>query len=249
MSNKILILLISVIIILALGLFLYNPSEKPETGEETAPTGNQAAFSFRNPKKSAHYESNTPAHGAVLAAAPLNAVIDVNFDLVPPSSISITGGGKEYGIGDTKIDSNKLAMRRAMDSQAPDGLYTVRYKGCWPDKSCHDGHFEFAIDRTLSSSFTDFRNQKEVNIKLSNIVFAPAEILISKGTKIIWQNDDSVEHYVNTDAHPSHTYFPAQNSRELKQGDTYSFVFDTPGVYPYHCSAHAGVMTATIIVE
>jgi plastocyanin len=84
---------------------------------------------------------------------------------------------------------------------------------------------------------------------MKDIAFVAKEMRVSKGTKVIWTNSDSVEHYVNTDAHPSHTYYPKQNSRALKKGDTFSVTFDTPGVYPYHCSAHAASMTGSIIVE
>jgi plastocyanin len=252
MSAKIFTIVALIVVVLAGGLFFFGSGEKEigdseEIGEE--PGEKHAAFAFGNPKKSAHYESNTPTHGAVLAAVPINVVIDFNFDLAPPSSISITSGDKEYGAKDTQIDSNKLTMRRAMDPQAPDGLYAVSYRACWPDKSCHEGGFKFAIDRSRAASYMDFRNQREVTIKMSNIAFAPAQILISPGTKVIWRNDDAVEHYINTDAHPSHTYFPNQNSRELNQGDMYEAIFEKAGVYPYHCSAHADAMKANIIVE
>ncbi len=62
-------------------------------------------------------------------------------------------------------------------------------------------------------------------------------------------NDEGAEHYVNTDSHPAHTYYPAQNSNALKQGDQFVAPFTQPGIYPYHCSAHAGVMTGTILVQ
>lgn len=204
---------------------------------------------FATPKKSAHFESSTPAHGSTLAAPSVNVVIDFNFDLAAKSSISITSGGKEYGTGTTTIDANKLAMRRTMDFASPDGLYTVTYEACWPDGSCHDGQFQFAIDRTGASGSLDLRGKSAVSVDLTDLAFAPATIRISKGTNVTWKNSDAVEHYVNTDAHPSHTYYPAQNSKLLKTGETYSLVFNTPGAYPYHCSAHADSMLGTILVE
>ncbi len=200
-------------------------------------------------KKSAHYESNTPAHGSILAEVPVNVVIDFNFDLGPGSSISVKTDDREYGTGETIIDSNKLAMRRNMVLDAPDGLYTVNYKACWPDGSCHDGHFQFTIDGTKAESYIDLRNKTEVSVKLSEIAFKPQNIRISRGTKVVWMNEDSVDHYVNTDSHPSHTYYPQQNSRALKKGDVFSLTFDKAGIYPYHCSAHARTMIGSIIVE
>jgi plastocyanin len=205
-------------------------------------------FSFSTPKKSAHYETNTPEHGSVLAAPPINIVINFNFDLAPPSSMSITKDGKEYGVGNLVIDTNKLSMRRNFDSTAPDGLYKVAYNACWPDRSCHDGHFEFAIDRTKASNYEDMTGRKEITVKMSEVSFKPMDIKVSAGTKVTWINDENVEHYINTDSHPAHTYYPDQNSRALKLGESYSVTFSKAGIYPYHCSAHESTMRGNIIV-
>ncbi|TSC72729.1 MAG: Blue (Type1) copper protein [Parcubacteria group bacterium Gr01-1014_38] len=227
---------------------------------EVSPTPAASLVTFGTPKKSAHFESSTPAHGTTLPAPPINVVLDFNFDLAPQSFIAIERNGgdngnardaleRDYGMDLTTIDANKLSMRRKMDPSAPDGLYTVTYQACWPDGSCHDGHFQFAINRTKASAALDLRGQSAVTVNLKDIAFAPPVIRIRQGTRVTWRNDDSVEHYVNTDAHPSHTYFLAQNSRALKNGDTYAVTFSTPGAYPYHCSAHADTMRGLILVE
>ncbi|MBI2011954.1 cupredoxin domain-containing protein [Candidatus Daviesbacteria bacterium] len=143
-------------------------------------------------------------------------------------------GGLDFGLGETVIDAGKLSMRRQMDPEALDGRYTVFYNACWPDGSCHDGSFQFAIDRSLSAGFTDLTNQKEIEIKMSEIMFKPKNIKVSKGTKITWVNDDSTLHYVNTDSHPAHTYYIEQNSKALKKGDSYSLTLNIAGIYPYH---------------
>lgn len=208
-----------------------------------------AEYNFETPKKSAHYESNTPEQGTVIPAPPLNVVINFNFDLAPPSEISITSNGKDYGVDETVIDDGNLSMRREMDSSAPNGLYDVNYNACWPDGSCHDGHFQFAIDYSLISTYTDLRAQQDVTVTMSNISFQPANIVISPGTKVTWVNNDSVEHFVNTDSHPAHTYYPEMNSRGLSQGDAFSVILTKPGYYPYHCSAHPNQMRGSIVVK
>jgi plastocyanin len=216
------------------------PSYTKQSGEEIV---------FSNPKKSAHYESNTPAHGSVLASSPINIVIDFNFDLISKSSISITDTNNvEYGVGDILVDDNKLALRREV-ATLPDGLYTVNYSACWPDGSCHKGYFQFAVDHSLIENYTDMRNQDEVVIRMSDISFTPKDIRVSSGTHITWINDDDLTHYVNTDAHPSHTYHLAHNSKALAKGEEFSIVFDKAGIYPYHCSAHAHSMIGSIVVE
>lgn len=256
-------IIIPVVVLAVVGVLLWRANQGKQTKnitETTAPTPSMltiqtpqvsptAAVTFGQSKKAAHFESSTPAHEDILAAVLVNVVIDFNFDLAVPSEISIKKAGKEYGQGETKIDKNKLTMRRAMDAVAPDGVYDVTYKACWPDKSCHDGAFSFAIDRSRASQHTNMTNQKEVTIRMTDILFKPMNIRLSKGTKVTWVNDDSVAHYVNTDAHPAHTYYTAQNSQTLEKGDTYAVTFNTPGVYPYHCSAHASTMVGSIVVE
>ena len=237
-----------------LGLIYYygngfNGSKDVGKGSDTGTAVTSGVF--ERPKKSAHWESNTPEHGSTLADAPINIVIDFNFDLTPPSIISVTSAsdGKDYAVGETAIDKNGLVLRRSFDHGAPDGLYSVKYTACWSATSCHEGNFQFAIDRKLKATYLDMRNKSEVGIKLSQISFKPANILISPGTKVTWTNDDPVAHTVNTDSHPGHTYFLNQNSRLLKKGESYSTLFEQAGAYPYHCSPHAESMKGTIIVE
>lgn len=196
-----------------------------------------------------HYVSNTPNHADSLAAVPVNVVIDVDFDLAAPSSISIKNGDTEYGTGETTVDASKLAMRRTMDPAAPDGVYTIAYKACWPDASCHNGTFRFEIDRTLAEYYEDERDKDSVAITMSDLTFDPIEIRVSKGTTVTWTNEEDETHYVNVDPHPGHTYFPAFNSRALAKGGTYSFTFEQAGYYPYHCSQHPDDMVGTIVVE
>jgi len=185
----------------------------------------------------------------VLPGPPINIVIDFNFDLGPGSNISISKDGQEFGAGETMIDNNKLAMRRLVNPQSPDGIYEVSYDACWPDGSCQDGLFQFAIDSSISQTFTDMRNMPDVSVVMSDISFQPRDIIVSPGTTVTWTNNDQVEHFVNTDSHPAHTYFPQMNSRGLAMGASFSATFTMPGAYPYHCSAHADQMSGVILVR
>lgn len=226
----------------------FSPSETVKQ-EETV-TEKEIGTVFSIPKKSAHYETNTPAHGSTLAAPPVNVVIDFNFDLGKGSQITVAWENTSANVaGETVIDANKLAMRAPLPPDLKDGLYNVVYSACWPDGSCHEGNFQFAIDRTRITDYEDLRNRKEVTIDLKDIAFAPKNIRVDPGTKITWINSDEVEHYTNTDSHPAHTYYLAQNSKALKKGDKYSITLTAPGAYPYHCSAHADSMSGNIVVE
>jgi plastocyanin/methionine-rich copper-binding protein CopC len=260
MKYALAILIVGVVILICFALWQFSSTTKTDSVENpqqlnrlsnVQPSQSNPATAqntFSNPKKSAHYETNTPEHGATLAGVPANVVIDFNFDLAKPSEIKILKDSKEYGIEETVIDSNKLSMRKKMDPASPDGMYRVEYNACWPDGSCHDGNFQFVIDRTLSEKYEDQLSKKEITIKMSQIKFMPMDLKIKRGTTVTWVNDDSVTHYVNTDSHPAHTYQKNQNSKALEKGETYQYTFDEAGIYPYHCSAHAENMTGNILV-
>ena len=241
------ITIVGVVIVIIIAVFWGLNANRFSDTSVNLPTGEK--LTFQSPKKAAHYESNTPEHGAVLAGVPVNIVIDFNFDLAKGSSIAIENNGKDSGVGEATIDNNGLALRKRMDPNAPDGLYSISYKACWADGSCHDGTFQFLIDRSKAVDFTDMTGKKEVVINLQNIAFFPALIKVSKGTKITWINQDNTEHTVNTDSHPAHTYYLGQNSRILKKGDMYSATFNDTGIYLYHCTPHADSMHGQILVD
>jgi plastocyanin/methionine-rich copper-binding protein CopC len=252
------LILVLVIIVLAVGGFVawkrlksnnYGDDGIVDTRQSNSSTEAGGEFQFATPKKGAHFETSTPAHESVLPAVPVDVVIDFNFDLADNSTIRIEKDGNNYGMGEVRFDDSKLAMRRKMASDAPDGVYTVNYNGCWPDRTCHDGSFQFAIDRKLLESYQDMRGQGEVTIRMSQLNFQPMNLRISKATKVTWVNDDTVEHFVNTDSHPAHSHVSSLNSRALAKGASYTFTFSDQGAYPYHCSAHAANMTGTIVVE
>lgn len=249
-------LFIGLILILALGMvFVFlqksqnQPSNTPNLTQRTNNAKQNLAIKFQDSIKSAHFESNTPAHGSIIAGVPINVVIDFDFDLAKPSEIKILKDDQDFGVENTIIDSNKLTLRRKMMTGAPDGLYSVKYKACWPDGSCHEGSFEFAIDKSLANDFEDFTNKPQVDINMTKIKFNPEHLRISQGTEVTWINNDDATHYINTDSHLGHSYYPAQNSRALKKGDNYTLVFNIPGIYPYHCSTHEENMTGSILVE
>ncbi|MBI4062358.1 cupredoxin domain-containing protein [Candidatus Gottesmanbacteria bacterium] len=246
--KKIFLLAIGIVVVIAAVRLLVPPQPMYKPPEEKP-----GAAVFETPTKSPHWVSNMPQHASIFAAAPINVVIDVDFDLTPPSQISILKDNKEYGVGQTTIDQNKLAMRRDMNPSAPNGIYTVTYKACWPDKSCHDGSFQFAIDRRLADEFEDHRGRPDIppdiGISIENTSFVPKKIRIRRNTRVIWTNNDTVDHYINTDPHSTHTYFLEQNSQLIKPKEAYSVVFSKPGEYPYHCSAHPDTMTGSLLVE
>jgi plastocyanin len=84
-------------------------------------------------------------------------------------------------------------------------------------------------------------------VNIQNFAFNPATITISRGTTVTWVNQDSVNHQVLNDADGSIAEGVLFASDSLPKGGIYSFKFDTPGNYPYHCSIHPSMKAAVIV--
>jgi plastocyanin len=79
---------------------------------------------------------------------------------------------------------------------------------------------------------------------LKNTSFQPQQITISTGGELTWMNQDSVNHtIVGDNTGPGDDF----QSGVLQPGEEFSFIFDQPGTYPYHCSIHPN-MKGTVIV-
>jgi len=84
-------------------------------------------------------------------------------------------------------------------------------------------------------------------VTIQNFAFVPASVTVPRGTTVTWVNQDPVNHRVLNDAGGSIAEGALFSSGSLPQGGTYSFTFNTPGTYPYHCSIHPS-MKGTVIV-
>jgi plastocyanin len=200
-------------------------------------------------KKAPHFLDSTPLHNETYAAAPINITINFNFDLGTKSKISVTNDSQEWTDGLERIENNKTTLKKDLKSGLKDGVYLVVYLACWPDQSCHEGYFSFKVDSKKISEYTDMTGKNEIVINMKNILFSESKVIVSPNTKVTWTNLDEVEHFVNTETHPSHTYFLEQNSRGIAKDQNYSTIFSRVGQYNYHCSAHASSMKASIIVQ
>lgn len=202
--------------------------------------------------KAPHFVDSIPGHGGVYAKPPARVLINFDFDLHPNSLITVTKDGADAIGGPTVVGANKLSIS-ALVKGLGDGTYVVNYSACWPDRSCHQGQFSFTVNGSSLAGYQDLRSQSSVTVSMKNIAFSPEKIRVSPGTKVVFVNDDPVEHFVNTDPHPSHNDLPSLNSRGLAQGATYEYTFSEKGEYHYHCSAHvlglARPMVGVILVE
>lgn len=79
-------------------------------------------------------------------------------------------------------------------------------------------------------------------IAIKDFGFNPTSITVAKGTTVTWTNNDSVAHTVTKDDSAG------PDSGDVAPGSSYSYTFETPGTYHYHCKIHPE-MTGTIIVS
>jgi plastocyanin len=89
----------------------------------------------------------------------------------------------------------------------------------------------------------------EVIIKITANGFEPKEVEISKGTKVTWINKQPNPSWPASAVHPTHEVYPGSSikkcgtpeqgkifdaCRGLKQGESWSFVFNEVGEWYYH---------------
>ena len=76
---------------------------------------------------------------------------------------------------------------------------------------------------------------------LGNRAYAPDDLSVAAGTTVTWTNTDSVSHTSTSDAN-------GWNSGIVPPGGRFSFAFQAPGTYSYHCRIHPG-MVGTVVVQ
>lgn len=81
-------------------------------------------------------------------------------------------------------------------------------------------------------------------VSLLDNVFSPSIVRIAPGQSVEWTNDGRAPHNVLGDD-------GSWGSETLDPGAEFTHTFDTPGIYPYHCSFHGSAgagMTGTVVV-
>lgn len=78
-------------------------------------------------------------------------------------------------------------------------------------------------------------------VEIRSFAFNPAELTVAKGTTVTFANQDGAAHTATAD--DGSTF----DSGRLSTGASFSFTFDTPGTFAYHCAIHPD-MKATITV-
>ena len=71
------------------------------------------------------------------------------------------------------------------------------------------------------------------DVRLDDFAFEPANIEIDPGTTVTWTNYDGDSHTVTSDEGDE------LDSGLLSKTETFSYTFETPGEYYYHCEPHS----------
>jgi LPXTG-motif cell wall-anchored protein len=83
--------------------------------------------------------------------------------------------------------------------------------------------------------------QEDMTVSIQDFSFDPGQISVAPGTKVTWVNEGQAPHTSTADD-------GSWDSGTLQPGDDFSFTFDKPGTYTYHCSVHPQ-MTASVKVS
>lgn len=83
--------------------------------------------------------------------------------------------------------------------------------------------------------------QDDMTVSIQDFSFNPGQITVAPGTTVTWTNEGPSPHTTTADD-------GGWDSGTLQQGEDFSFTFDKPGTYTYHCSIHPD-MTASVKVS
>jgi amicyanin len=72
-------------------------------------------------------------------------------------------------------------------------------------------------------------------VTIANFAYAPSNIQVSAGTTVTWTNRDSAPHSVTFKNR-------MKDSGWLRQGQSFSYTFTTPGTFDYYCTVHPNMV-------
>ena len=81
-----------------------------------------------------------------------------------------------------------------------------------------------------------------VGVTIENYSFLPQNITVTAGTNVRWSNyDGAIIHSSTSDT-------GIWDSGPLSNGQSFSFTFNSPGTYAYHCTVHPDTMHGTVTI-
>ena len=80
-----------------------------------------------------------------------------------------------------------------------------------------------------------------VQVNIQGFAFSPSTVTVCQGATVRWTNLDSSSHTSTSDT-------GVWNSGVLAQNASFSFTFNTPGSYNYHCAIHTSMLGQVNVV-
>lgn len=90
----------------------------------------------------------------------------------------------------------------------------------------------------------DDLGKEQVIVAIRGFAFAPAEVRVRPGTRVVWVNCETS----TTEPHTTTSDDGVWNSPLLQRGDRFTVTFDAAGSYPYHCMPHPS-MRGVVVVD
>lgn len=91
---------------------------------------------------------------------------------------------------------------------------------------------------------TESTSSTAVNATIKNYVFSASNLTVTKGTKVVWTNEDSVGHTVTSDSGSE-----LASGTLTKGGAPYAHTFNTVGTFSYHCTPHPYITGTVTVTE
>lgn len=148
-------------------------------------------------------------------------------------------------LGDPPADAGldgSVAVDASFDA-APIGLDATAELDAQGDGPLEDGAPDSAPDSPPPCP------EKPVSVEMSYMRFVPNEVTVQVGCPVVWTNRDGTNAHEVTSGTPE---LPTDvfGSGDLRNGDTFSFTFETAGTFTYFCAIHPDLMRdATVIVQ
>lgn len=86
-----------------------------------------------------------------------------------------------------------------------------------------------------------FSDSRSTAVSMNECKFIPAVVRVDPGASVQWTNDDNVTHMV---AGVAGSWGKPE---QYDTGDGVTHAFDKPGVYPYYCELHPGMVGAVVV--
>jgi len=80
-----------------------------------------------------------------------------------------------------------------------------------------------------------------IRVTLSELCFGPTVLYVTPRETVTWTNEDSTAHTVTG------LGFRWGSGGDLARGDAVSYLFAQPGIYPYSCIIHPGMVGAVVV--